>query len=201
MRLCRTSMLSKNEIEPSCEVPGSPRGAAELALPIRSLSGRSICACVVPPNGVPNVLLIITDDAGYGVPSTIGGVIPTPALDRIAQKLCSPTRAALITGRNHHSVGYGVIAEQATGYAGYDSVSRVGPQSNPPRVVRSRSSREAGSARRPGRSASRPALDTGLRATKRSDRVLCPCRSGQPEQTVVIVIHPVEIKSYNRPGK
>ncbi|MGY3561713.1 hypothetical protein ACVWXP_004982 [Bradyrhizobium sp. USDA 4463] len=90
-------------------------------------------ARVVPPEGAPNVLLIITDDAGYGVPSTFGGVIPTPALDRIAQNglrytnfhstaLCSPTRAALITGRNHHSVGFGVIAEQASGYPGYDSV-------------------------------------------------------------------------------
>ena len=87
----------------------------------------------MPPKGAPNVLLIITDDAGYGVSSTFGGVIPTPALDRIANDglrytnfhstaLCSPTRAALITGRNHHSVGYGVIAEQATGYPGYDSV-------------------------------------------------------------------------------
>jgi len=90
-------------------------------------------ARIVPPKGAPNVLLIITDDSGYGVPSTFGGVIPTPALDRIAQSglrytnfhstaLCSPTRAALITGRNHHSVGYGVVAEQATGYPGYDSI-------------------------------------------------------------------------------
>src|SRR5512136_1287036 len=88
---------------------------------------------VVPPKGAPNVLLIMTDDAGYGVASTFGGVIPTPALDRIANSglrytnfhstaLCSPTRAALITGRNHHSVGYGVIAEQATGFPGYDSI-------------------------------------------------------------------------------
>jgi arylsulfatase len=87
---------------------------------------------IVPPKGAPNVLLIMTDDSGYGVPSTFGGVIPTPALDRIGRNglrytnfnstaLCSPTRAALITGRNHHSVGYGVIAEQATGYPGYDS--------------------------------------------------------------------------------
>ena len=90
-------------------------------------------ARIVPPKGAPNVLLIITDDAGYGVAGTFGGVIPTPALDRIAQNglrytnfhstaLCSPTRAALITGRNHHSAGYGVVAEQATGYPGYDSV-------------------------------------------------------------------------------
>ena len=89
-------------------------------------------ARVVPPKGAPNVLLIMTDDSGYAVPSTFGGVIPTPALDRIANNglrytnfhstaLCSPTRAALITGRNHHSVGYGVIAEAAPGYPGYDS--------------------------------------------------------------------------------
>ncbi len=89
-------------------------------------------ARVVPPKGAPNILLIMTDDAGFGVPSTFGGVIPTPALDRIAAMglrytnfnstaLCSPTRAALITGRNHHSVGFGVISEQATGFPGYDS--------------------------------------------------------------------------------
>ncbi len=88
---------------------------------------------VVPPKGAPNILLIMTDDAGFGVPSTFGGVIPTPAMDRIAANglrynrifstaLSSPTRAALITGRNHHSVGFGVIAEQATGFPGYDSI-------------------------------------------------------------------------------
>jgi arylsulfatase len=88
---------------------------------------------VVPPKGAPNILLIMTDDAGYGVSGTFGGVIPTPALDRVASMglrytqfhstaLCSPTRAALITGRNHHSVGFGVITEQSTGYPGYDSV-------------------------------------------------------------------------------
>jgi len=87
---------------------------------------------VTPPKGAPNILLIMTDDVGFGAPSTFGGVIPTPNLDRIAHDglrytnfhstaLCSPTRAALITGRNHHSVGFGVIAEQATGYPGYDS--------------------------------------------------------------------------------
>ncbi|PZM07432.1 arylsulfatase [Rhizobium tubonense] len=91
---------------------------------------------VVPPKGAPNVLLIITDDAGYGVSGTFGGLIPTPTLDQIAANglrytqfhstaLCSPTRAALITGRNHHSSGFGVIAEQATGFPGYDSI--IGP--------------------------------------------------------------------------
>ncbi len=93
---------------------------------------------VVPPKGAPNVLLIMTDDQGYGVSGTFGGVIPTPNMDRIAKiglryaqfhstALCSPTRAALITGRNHHSVGFGIISEQSTGFPGYDSV--IGPES------------------------------------------------------------------------
>jgi len=88
---------------------------------------------VVPPKGAPNVLLIMTDDQGFGAPGTFGGVIPTPAMDRIAQaglrytnfhstSLCSPTRAAIITGRNHHSVGFGVVGEIATGFPGYDSI-------------------------------------------------------------------------------
>jgi arylsulfatase len=88
---------------------------------------------VVPAEGAPNILLIMTDDVGFSAPSTFGGVIPTPTLDRIAQMglrytrfhttaLCSPTRAALLTGRNHHSVATGVVVDQATGYPGYDSV-------------------------------------------------------------------------------
>lgn len=88
---------------------------------------------IVPPKGAPNVLLILTDDVGFGAPSTFGGVIPTPALDRIATSglryinfhttaLCSPTRAALITGRNHHSEGFGVISEISTGFPGYNSI-------------------------------------------------------------------------------
>ena len=88
---------------------------------------------VVPPKGAPNVLLIMTDDAGFGAPGTFGGVVPTPALDRIAAQglrytnfhstaLCSPTRAAIITGRNHHSVGFGVVGEISTGFPGYDSI-------------------------------------------------------------------------------
>jgi arylsulfatase A-like enzyme len=88
---------------------------------------------VVPPKGAPNVLLIMTDDQGFGAPSTFGGVIPTPNMDRIANSglrytnfhstsLCSPTRAALITGRNHHSVGNGVVGEISTGYPGYNAI-------------------------------------------------------------------------------
>jgi arylsulfatase A-like enzyme len=88
---------------------------------------------VTAPKGAPNVLLIMTDDTGFGAASTFGGPIPTPNLDRVYQRglcynqfhttaLCSPTRSALLTGRNHHSVGFGNISEFATGYPGYDSI-------------------------------------------------------------------------------
>jgi arylsulfatase len=87
----------------------------------------------VPPKGAPNVLLIMTDDVGFSAPSTFGGSIPTPALDRVAKAglrytrfhttaLSSPTRAALLTGRNHHSVANGAGVDQATGFPGYTSV-------------------------------------------------------------------------------
>ena len=90
-------------------------------------------AAIVPPKAAPNVLLIMLDDAGYGAEGTFGGTIPTPAMDRVAKaglrytcfhscSLCSPTRAALITGRNHHSVHFGMVAEGATGYPGYDTI-------------------------------------------------------------------------------
>ena len=82
------------------------------------------------PDGAPNVLLILIDDSGFGQWGTFGGQVPTPNLDRLAAKglrytrfhttaLCSPTRAALLTGRNHHSVGMGVITELADAYPGY----------------------------------------------------------------------------------
>src|SRR5262249_41254521 len=85
------------------------------------------------PKGAPNVVLVLLDDVGFGHASTFGGPIETPTLDRLAQEglrynqfhttsLCSPTRAALITGRNHHSVGMGSITELATGYPGYDAI-------------------------------------------------------------------------------
>lgn len=83
------------------------------------------------PEGAPNVLLIMTDDTGFGSGSTFGGPVPMPTLDALAANglvynrfhttaLCSPTRAALLTGRNHHSVGFGTLAELSTGYPGYD---------------------------------------------------------------------------------
>jgi arylsulfatase A-like enzyme len=88
---------------------------------------------VTAPTGAPNVLLIMTDDTGFGAADTFGGPIATPTLDRLANSglrynqfhttaLCSPTRAALLTGRNHQSVGMGNITEFATGYPGYTSI-------------------------------------------------------------------------------
>src|SRR5262245_36476534 len=85
------------------------------------------------PKGEPNILLILTDDVVFGSSSTFGGPIPTPTFDRVAKRglrynqfhttaLCSPTRAALITGRNHHTCSTGVIMEQATGFPGYNSL-------------------------------------------------------------------------------
>jgi len=88
---------------------------------------------VAAPAGAPNVLLILTDDVGFGATSTFGGPVPTPTFDRVANNgvrlnrfhttaLCSPTRAALLTGRNHHSVATGGIMEVGVGYPGYNTI-------------------------------------------------------------------------------
>jgi arylsulfatase len=88
---------------------------------------------VEAPKGAPNILLILTDDVGFGASSTFGGPIQTPTFQQLADNglrfnqfhttaLCSPSRAALITGRNHHSVASGNITEFATGYPGYNSL-------------------------------------------------------------------------------
>ena len=84
------------------------------------------------PDKAPNVLLIMLDDVGFGSPETFGGPVPMPAVERISRAglrfnqfhttaLCSPTRAALLTGRNHHSVHMGGITEIANSFPGYDS--------------------------------------------------------------------------------
>jgi arylsulfatase len=83
--------------------------------------------------GSPNVLLILLDDVGFGMCSTFGGPVPTPYLDQLAANgliynrfhttaLCSPTRGALLAGRNHHSIATGVIIEMGTGFPGYTGV-------------------------------------------------------------------------------
>jgi arylsulfatase len=88
---------------------------------------------VKAPSGAPNVLLVLLDDVGYGATSTFGGPCNTPTLDALAKAglrynhfhttaLCSPTRAAIITGRNHHSVHTAAITEAGTGFPGYDTV-------------------------------------------------------------------------------
>ena len=88
---------------------------------------------VTAPKGAPNVVLILLDDVGFGASLTFGGLTPTPVLDRLASgglrynrfhvnAMCSPTRAALLSGRNSHQVGFGMIAESAAGYPGYNSV-------------------------------------------------------------------------------
>src|SRR3954469_12492165 len=86
-----------------------------------------------PPEGAPNVLIVLLDDAGFGSSSVFGGPCATPTFERLAAEglrysrfhttaLCAPTRAALLTGRNHHSVGMGTIAELATSAPGYSSI-------------------------------------------------------------------------------
>jgi arylsulfatase len=86
-----------------------------------------------PPTGAPNVLIVLIDDVGFGASSAFGGPCHTPTAERLAKgglkytrfhttALCSPTRAALLTGRNHHSVGMGAITEMATSAPGYSSV-------------------------------------------------------------------------------
>jgi arylsulfatase len=85
------------------------------------------------PKGAPNIVIVLLDDVGYGAAGTYGGPVATPALDSLAKQglrynafhttaLCSPTRAALLTGRNHHSVGTGQVTEGATGFDGYTSI-------------------------------------------------------------------------------
>jgi arylsulfatase A-like enzyme len=88
---------------------------------------------VKAPKGAPNVLVILTDDVGFGASSTFGGPVPTSTMDRLARDglrytqfhttaLCSPTRASLLTGRNHHSAATGIIMEGGTGFPGYNTL-------------------------------------------------------------------------------
>ena len=106
--------------------------------PSASIAGRTMQESVyhrrveprrLPPDA-PNILIVLIDDAGPGLPSTYGGEVRTPTLDRVAKAgisynrfhttaMCSPTRAALLTGRNHHRVGNGQIAELANDWDGY----------------------------------------------------------------------------------
>ena len=86
-----------------------------------------------PPAGAPNVLVVLLDDVGFGASSAFGGPVATPTCERLAAEglkytrfhttaICSPTRAALLTGRNHHTVGMGAITELATSAPGQSSI-------------------------------------------------------------------------------
>jgi arylsulfatase A-like enzyme len=88
---------------------------------------------VAPPAGAPNVIVILLDDVGFGQPSTFGGLVPTPNLDKLASEglrynrfhttaICGPSRAALLTGRNHHDSGNGFLMEWATGFPNYSTM-------------------------------------------------------------------------------
>src|SRR3954469_8075019 len=98
-----------------------------------STPGWELIGHVEPPEGAPNVLVVLIDDAGFGNPSTFGGPISTPNYDRVADQglrynrfhvtaMCSPTRASLLTGRNHHAVGMGGIPEFSGGFPGYSAM-------------------------------------------------------------------------------
>ncbi|MDD3798464.1 MAG: arylsulfatase [Novosphingobium sp.] len=113
---------------PIPQAPFAGKVAPTVAASVQSFPER-----VKAPAGAPNVVLIMTDDVGFGVASTFGGPVPTPNLDRLAERgllynrfhttaLCSPTRAALLTGRNQHAVGSGVVTDMATGYPGYTTM-------------------------------------------------------------------------------
>ena len=123
-------------------MPGSTRrmalfGAALFAMgaqgALAAPAGAGFPTSPHPPAGAPNIVVIMTDDVGFGASSTFGGPVPTPVLDRLAARglryvnfhtnaLCSPTRAALLTGRNAHEVGFGNVQEMATAEPGYNSL-------------------------------------------------------------------------------
>src|SRR5436853_91095 len=101
---------------------------------------------VNPPESAPNVLVVLLDDAGFGSSSAFGGPCNTPTFERLAGQglrfnrfhttaLCSPTRQALLTGRNHHAVGMGGITEVATSAPGYNSI-RPNTAATLPEVLR-----------------------------------------------------------------
>ncbi len=143
MRLLATRVLAL-AVSILLSVAGGPAAAQEVLprpeAPFKGRIGRTTKESkphfpqeVQTPKGAPNILLILTDDVGFGATSPFGGPIPTPTFERLAQAglrytqfhttaLCSPTRAALLSGRNHHSAATGVIMELGTGFPGYNSL-------------------------------------------------------------------------------
>ena len=147
-----------------------------------------------PPEGAPNVLVVLLDDVGFAASSAFGGPCATPTADRLAGQglkynrfhttaLCSPTRAALLTGRNHHTVGMGVITELATSAPGYNSLRpntcaplrRHGHERVLDRTVRQMprgaglADQPAGPVRRIGRPAAASSTSTASSAARRTN--------------------------------
>jgi arylsulfatase len=113
-------------------IPDRPFGGVMGDTLDESVADWSIVMGPRPPEGAPNVLVVLIDDAGFGQPDTYGGPIATPTLTRVAEMglrynrfhvtaVCSPTRAALLTGRNQHRVGFGSIAEYPGPFPGYSA--------------------------------------------------------------------------------
>jgi arylsulfatase A-like enzyme len=144
--LCQSTWnnhLDADEKSPPAAARESARKSPVLPRPEEPFQGRitrkapestpDFPAEIKAPQGAPNILVILTDDVGFGASSTFGGPIPTVTMDRLAKSglrytnfhttaLCSPTRAALLSGRNHHSNATGVIMELGSGFPGYNSL-------------------------------------------------------------------------------
>jgi arylsulfatase A-like enzyme len=128
-----------------CSVQKSPPGTNLQVLPVPDAQFQGVISTdpakakpawpkeTAPAKGAPNVVLILVDDVGFSATSSFGGVIQTPEFAKLTtsglrynnfhvNSLCSPTRAALLTGRNNHQVGFGSVAEAATGFPGYNSL-------------------------------------------------------------------------------
>jgi len=126
--MAQTPEITGREILPIPDIPAK----GKMALDARKAEFPAIKP-LRPPKGAPNVVIVLIDDMGFGAPSANGGPCYMPAMEKIAERglfynrfhttaLCSPTRQALLTGRNHHSAGMGSVAEVATGAPGNDSV-------------------------------------------------------------------------------
>jgi len=130
-------------LKTAADIPGPDRDRSKLPLPelpFRGKIGKTYLESEgdwprlpAPPEGAPNVVVILLDDVGFGQVSTFGGPVPTPRLDELAAEglrytrfhttaICAPSRAALITGRNHHNCGSGFLTEWATGFPSYNNM-------------------------------------------------------------------------------
>ena len=126
---CEGSAIAQGDALDRTSLPIQPPVAA----PITELDARNVTAPPpfnsTPPEGAPNVVIVLIDDIGFGATEPFGGAIETPTFSQLAENglrfnqfhttaLCSPTRASLLAGRNHHVVNVGSVMEIATGFPG-----------------------------------------------------------------------------------